>query len=192
MPGAAFALALGIALLVPLIFIAMARIEEIAPIAFGRRPLRLIAAPPLAPEADYAPKVSIHIPAYREPPDMLKATLDAVARLEYPNFECVVVINNTPDPAMWRPIEEHCRALGERFKFVNADNLAGFKAGALRLAHRAYRRRRRVIGIIDADYVVAPDWLKDLVPLLRAIRRSRWCRRRRTIATASAASCITP
>ena len=54
---------------------------------------------------------------------MLKATLDAVARLDYPNFECVVVINNTPDPAMWRPIEEHCRTLGERFKFVNADNL---------------------------------------------------------------------
>ena len=63
--------------------------------------------------------------------------------LDYPNFECVVVINNTPDPALWLPIEEHCRALGERFKFVQADNLAGFKAGALRLAHDAHRGRRR-------------------------------------------------
>ncbi len=48
-PGAAFALGLGIVLLVPLIIIALARIEEIAAIAFGRKPLRLITAPPLAP-----------------------------------------------------------------------------------------------------------------------------------------------
>ena len=120
-------------------------------------------SPPLVP--DHAPKVSIHIPAYREPPEMLKQTLDAVARLDYPNFECVVVINNTPDPAHWMPIEEHCRLLGDRFKFVRADNLQGFKAGALRLAMVHTAADAEVLGILDADYVVHPDWLKDLVPL---------------------------
>ena len=165
-PGAAFALGLGVLLLIPLIIIALARIDELAVIAFGRKPLRLIGAPPLVPETA-APKVSIHIPAYREPPDMLKQTLDAVARLDYPNFECVVVINNTPDPALWRPIEDHCRELGERFKFVNADNLQGFKAGALRLAMVHTAADAEVIGVIDADYVVQSDWLKDLVPLFR-------------------------
>ncbi len=164
-PGAAFALGLGTLLLIPLIVIALARIEEIASIAFGRKPMRLVPnAPPLAPEFA-APKVSIHIPAYREPPEMLKQTLDAVARLDYPNFECVVVVNNTPDPAMWMPVEEHCRVLGERFKFVLANNLEGFKAGALRLATVHTAADAEVIGIIDADYVVTPDWLKDLVPL---------------------------
>jgi cellulose synthase/poly-beta-1,6-N-acetylglucosamine synthase-like glycosyltransferase/exo-beta-1,3-glucanase (GH17 family) len=162
-PGSAFAFGLGITLLIPLVFIALARVEEIATVAFGRRPRRLIAGPLPAAEG-FAPKVSIHIPAYREPPDMLMATLDAVARLQYPDFECVVVINNTPDPAYWRPIEEHCRALGERFKFVNAVNLAGFKAGALRLALAHTAPDASIIGIIDADYVVHPDWLKDLVP----------------------------
>ncbi len=165
-PGAAFALGLGMILLIPLIIIALARIEEIAAIAFGRKPLRLIASPPLAPD-NAAPKVSIHIPAHCEPPEMLKQTLDAVARLDYPNYECVIVINNTPDPALWLPIEEHCRALGERFKFVRADNLAGFKAGALRLALIHTAADADVIGIIDADYVVQSDWLKDLVPLFR-------------------------
>ena len=163
-PGAVFALGLGLLLLIPLIVIALARIDELAAIAFGRKPLRLIEAPPLAPDAA-APKVSIHIPAYNEPPEMLKQTLDAVARLDYPNFECVVVINNTPDPALWRPIEDHCRALGERFKFVNADNLQGFKAGALRLAMVHTAADAEVLGVIDADYVVQPDWLKELVPL---------------------------
>jgi exo-beta-1,3-glucanase (GH17 family)/cellulose synthase/poly-beta-1,6-N-acetylglucosamine synthase-like glycosyltransferase len=162
-PGAVFAFGLGVMLLVPLVFIALARVEEIAAVAFGRSPRRLIAGALPSPEG-FAPKVSIHIPAYREPPDMLKATLDAVARLQYPEFECVVVINNTPDPAYWMPIEEHCRTLGERFKFVNADNLAGFKAGALRLALAHTASDASIIGIIDADYVVHPDWLKDLVP----------------------------
>ncbi len=161
--GAAFALGLGIALLIPLVVIALARIEEIAAVAFGRGPRRLITA--ALPATDgFAPKVSIHVPAHREPPEMLKATLDAVARLDYPNFECVVVINNTPDPAFWRPIEEHCRALGERFKFVNQDNVTGYKAGALRLALAHTAADAEIIGVIDADYVVRADWLRDLVP----------------------------
>jgi len=163
-PGAAFALGFGIVLLLPLVAIALSRLEEIAAIAFGRPPRRLANAPPLVPEP-YAPKVSIHIPACCEPPDMLKATLDAVARLAYPNFECVLVINNTPDPALWRPIEDHCRALGERFKFVRIENLAGYKAGALRLALAHTAPDAEIIGAIDADYVLEPDWLKDLVPL---------------------------
>src|SRR5262245_28992686 len=159
--GAGIALGLGGALLVPLMLIALSRMEEIAAIAFGekRRNLLLAAESPAA-----TPKVSIHIPAYRESPDMLKATLDAVAQLDYPNFECIVVINNTPDPAFWQPIEAHCQVLGERFKFVNAEKLAGFKAGALRLALAHTADDATVIGVIDADYVVNRDWLKDLAP----------------------------
>jgi len=163
-PGAAFALGLGIVLLIPLVFIALARVEEIASVAFGRSPRRLLAAPSLVPEG-YGPKVSIHIPAYREPPEMLKATLDAVATLTYPNFECIVVINNTPDPQFWQPVEEHCRALGERFRFVREDKLEGFKAGALRLALQHTAPDAEIIGVIDADYIVTPDWLTNLVPV---------------------------
>jgi exo-beta-1,3-glucanase (GH17 family)/cellulose synthase/poly-beta-1,6-N-acetylglucosamine synthase-like glycosyltransferase len=163
-PGAAFALGLGIVLLVPLVVIALARIDEIAAIAFGRPPRRLAASPPLVPDAP-TPKVSIHVPACCEPPDMLRATLDALAKLDYSNLECVVVINNTPDPAFWRPIEEHCLKLGERFKFVRIENHVGYKAGALRLALENTAADAEIVGVIDADYVVQPDWLKDLVPL---------------------------
>ena len=162
-PGAAFALGLGIVLLVPLVAIALSRLDEIAAIAFGRQPRRLANAPPLVPDG-FAPKVSIHVPACCESPEMLKATLDALARLDYPNFECVLVINNTPDPAQWRPVEQHCQTLGERFKFVRVENLTGYKAGALRLALTHTAPDAEIIASIDADYVVDPDWLKDLVP----------------------------
>ncbi|HLJ00799.1 MAG TPA: glycosyltransferase, partial [Bradyrhizobium sp.] len=168
--GSAFALTLGLILLVPLVLIAMARIEEIAAVAFGHKPRRLIVkgaavVPATIGDSVSFPKVSIHIPAYFEPPEMLKATLDAVARLDYPNFECVVIINNTPDPAFWQPIQDHCRALGERFKFINAEKVQGFKAGALKIAMERTAADAEIIGIIDADYVVGPDWLKDLVPV---------------------------
>jgi exo-beta-1,3-glucanase (GH17 family)/cellulose synthase/poly-beta-1,6-N-acetylglucosamine synthase-like glycosyltransferase len=168
--GSAFALTLGLILLVPLVLIAMARIEEIAAVAFGLKPQRLIVkGAPLAPatigDSVTFPKVSIHVPAYFEPPEMLKATLDAVSRLDYPNFECVVIINNTPDPEFWQPIQDHCRALGERFKFINAEKVQGFKAGALRIAMDRTAADAEIIGIIDADYVVQPDWLKNLVPV---------------------------
>lgn len=161
--GSALALTLGVILLVPLILIAMARIEEVATVAFGERPRRLIDKPLPAPDG-YAPKVSIHVPAYYEPPEMLKQTLDAVARLDYPNFECVVIINNTPDPTFWQPIQDHCRALGERFIFINAEKVQGFKAGALKIAMARTATDAEIIGVIDADYTVSPNWLKDLVP----------------------------
>ena len=167
--GSAFALTLGLILLVPLVLIAMARIEEIAAVGFGRKPRRLLvkgqSAAPAVAGAEAFPKVSIHVPAYFEPPEMLKQTLDAIARLDYPNFECVVIINNTPDPEFWQPIQDHCRALGERFKFINAEKVEGFKAGALRIAMARTAVDAEIIGIIDADYVVQPDWLKDLVPV---------------------------
>jgi glucan 1,3-beta-glucosidase len=164
--GSAFALTLGMTLLVPLVLIAMARIEEIAAVAFGRAPQRLLAKgkPVAGVEAGYCPKVSIHVPAYYEPVDMLKQTLDALARFDYPNYEVVVIINNTPDPAFWQPIQDHCRSLGERFKFINAEKVQGFKAGALRIAMDRTAVDAEIIGILDADYVVEPDWLKDLVP----------------------------
>src|SRR5258707_4722563 len=133
--GSAFALILGLILLVPLVLIAMARIDEIAAVAFGHGPRRLIAktaslAPATMGEGVTFPKVSIHIPAYFEPVEMLKQTLDAVSKLDYPNFECVCIINNTPDPTFWQPIQDHCRSLGERFVFINAEKVKGFKAGA--------------------------------------------------------------
>ena len=183
-PGAAFALGLGIVLLIPLVAIAFARIEEIAAVAFGNRPRRLAVAPPLVPEA-YAPKVSIHIPAYCEQPDMLNATLDAVARLEYPNFECILVINNTPDPTLWRPVEEHCATLGERFKFLRVEI-----SPASRPARYAWRSRTRrptprssppSIPITWSKPTGSRTWCRCL-----PIRASASCSRRRIIATALA------
>ena len=163
--GSAIMWILGLVLLVPLALLLYSRIGEIAAVAFGRRPHRLLPeAPADVVDSSYRPKVSIHIPAYREPPEMLRQTILSVAALDYPDFEVVVAINNTPDPAFTQPIEALCRELGPRFKFLNLQNWPGFKAGALREAMRQSAPDAEIIAVLDADYTVHKDWLKDLVP----------------------------
>jgi exo-beta-1,3-glucanase (GH17 family)/cellulose synthase/poly-beta-1,6-N-acetylglucosamine synthase-like glycosyltransferase len=123
---------------------------------------------PAKVDANYRPKVSVHVPAYNEPPDMLIETLDALAALDYPDYEVLVIDNNTKDESVWKPVEAHCAKLnerfGERFRFFHVAPLAGFKAGALNFALRHTVSDAEVIAVIDSDYIVKPEWLKDLVP----------------------------
>lgn len=123
-------------------------------------------APQLTPLPDNElPMVSVQVPAYNEPPDMLIQTLDALAALDYPHFEVVVVDNNTKDPAMWQPVAAHCRQLGPRFRFFHVDPLAGFKAGALNFALRETDAAAEIVAVIDSDYIVERNWLREMAPL---------------------------
>ncbi len=119
---------------------------------------------PRAVPEDQLPMASIHVPAYNEPPDMLMRTLDALAALDYPRFEVLVIDNNTKDAAIWEPVRAHCERLGPRFRFFHVDPLAGFKAGALNFALRHTAPEAELIGVIDSDYIVDPRWLLQLAP----------------------------
>ena len=117
-------------------------------------------------EADdaYRPKVSIHVPCYNEPPAMVKQTLDALANLDYPDFEVLIIDNNTKDPAVWEPVRDYCATLGPRFKFFHVAPLAGFKGGALNYLIPHTAPDAEVIAVIDSDYCVDRNWLKHMVP----------------------------
>jgi exo-beta-1,3-glucanase (GH17 family)/cellulose synthase/poly-beta-1,6-N-acetylglucosamine synthase-like glycosyltransferase len=110
------------------------------------------------------PRVSIHLPTHNEPPLMVIQTLNALARLDYENFEVIVLDNNTKDDRDWRPVEAHCATLGERFRFYHFDNMKGFKAGALNKALELTDPTAEFIGVIDSDYQVYPHWLKTVMP----------------------------
>ncbi len=125
--------------------------------------LRRAFVPLRVPDEDL-PMASVHVPAYNEPPDMVIETLNALARLDYPRYEVIVVDNNTEDPRVWEPVEAHCRKLGARFRFFHVTPLAGFKAGALNYALARTDPDAAVIAVIDSDYVVDPAWLRDLAP----------------------------
>ncbi|MGH8125634.1 MAG: glycosyltransferase [Rhodanobacteraceae bacterium] len=115
---------------------------------------------PDPPEAQ--PFVSIHLACYNEPPDMLIATLDSLAELDYGNYEVLVIDNNTKREEVWKPVEEYCARLGERFRFFHLDPWPGFKAGALNYGLKQTDPRADIIAVVDADYVVRKDWLAAL------------------------------
>ncbi|MDH4394992.1 MAG: glycosyltransferase family 2 protein [Limnobacter sp.] len=136
-------------------------------------------------QGERLPFVSIHVPAYEEPADMMIATLNALANLDYPHFEVVVVDNNTRNESTWRPVEAHCKALNlqnlsvqnprvednrrpeiqeKQFHFYHVSPLSGYKAGALNYALERTSSKAEVVAVIDADYKVTSNWLKDLVP----------------------------
>ncbi len=124
---------------------------------------------PLADDVDLdgnfgLPKVSLHVPICNEPPYMVRQTLDALAELDYPDFEVLVIDNNTRDPALWEPVAEHCARLGPRFRFFHLGRHKGFKAGALNFARRNTAPDAEIIGVLDSDYVVNSDWLRRMVP----------------------------
>lgn len=109
------------------------------------------------------PRVSIHVPCYAEPPQVVIATLDRLAALDYPNFEVLVVDNNTLDPELWQPVRSHCSALGDRFRFLHVEGLTGAKAGALNWALPHTDPAAELIAVVDADYQVEPEWLRCTV-----------------------------
>ena len=118
----------------------------------------------LKPFPGFTPKVSLHVPTYNEPPEVVQRTLQALARLDYPNFEILVVDNNTPDERVWRALESTVRQFGPRFRFVHLHNWPGFKSGALNFALAQTAPDAEIIGSIDADYQVEPNFLSELVP----------------------------
>ena len=112
-----------------------------------------------------SPRVSIHVPCFNEPPAMVIDTLDCLARLDYDDFEVIVLDNNTADEAVWRPVEAHCAGLGARFRFFHLDGVKGFKAGALNEALTRTDPDCLYVAVIDSDYQVEPYWLRRTMPL---------------------------
>lgn len=137
--------------------------EAVMTHALWRRPTAPLPERP-RPEA---PKVSIHVPCYAEPPEVVIATVERLARLRYRNFEIIVCDNNTPDEALWRPVQRYCRMLAARrpeiaFKFLHVAPLKGAKAGALNLCLKHTADDAEIVAVVDADYLAEPDFLARL------------------------------
>lgn len=124
---------------------------------------RFAPLPALPPERE--PFVSIHLACYNEPPEMVIETIDSLARSHYRNFEVLVIDNNTVDEEKWKPVEEHIARMGRpNFRFFHLRPWPGFKAGALNFALKETSPHAEIIGVVDADYVVNPDWIASLAP----------------------------
>ncbi|HEU5007956.1 MAG TPA: glycosyltransferase [Jatrophihabitantaceae bacterium] len=117
-----------------------------------------------AEHSDVLPFVSLHVPAYNEPPEMVIETLESLRAMDYPNYEIVVLDDNTDDESLWHPVREWCQQHG--IKFAHLQDWPGYKSGALNYALRELiDPRTELIGVIDSDYQLDPEFLRRCAPL---------------------------
>ena len=116
------------------------------------------------PAARDLPFVSLHVPAHNEPPDMVIDTLRKLLWLDYPNYEIIVIDDNTDDESLWRPVERWCRR--HAVKFAHLEDWPGYKSGALNYALRQMTdERAEIIGVVDSDYQLDKAFLRRCAPL---------------------------
>ncbi|UDY24522.1 glycosyltransferase family 2 protein [Nocardioides sp. Kera G14] len=114
--------------------------------------------------AEHRPFVSLHVPTHNEPPELVIETLRTLLALDYDDYEILVVDNNTTDPLLWRPLEEFCHT-DPRLVFIHLEDWPGYKSGALNYALTRVDPRTELIGIVDADYHVKREWLRECAPI---------------------------
>ena len=108
----------------------------------------------------YHPFVSIHVAAYNEK-RVIERLLQALAQLDYPEYEVVLVDDSTDESVQilqrWRTVP--------RFKILHRTSRAGYKGGALQEALKVMDPRAEYVVVFDADSVPFPDSIERLLPL---------------------------
>mgnify|MGYP001367934195 CR=1 FL=1 len=108
----------------------------------------------------YHPFVSVHVAAYNEK-RVIERLLTALAALDYPEYE-VVLVDDSTDESL--EILERWRNR-PRFKIGHRTSRAGYKGGALREALKVMDPRTEYVVVFDADSVPFPDSIERLLPL---------------------------
>ncbi len=113
--------------------------------------------------SDY-PIVTVQLPMYNEP-HVVERVIDAAANLDWPHDRLQIqVLDDSTDRTTLLArsrIEAH-RARGIDMELIHRSNRAGYKAGALSAG--LDQARGTFIAIFDADFVPAPNFLKQMLP----------------------------
>lgn len=112
--------------------------------------------------AYYLPKVAFHVPTYNEPAELVIATLQTLLAMDYPQDRmCILVGDDSTRAESATPISEFCAAHG--ITYVHRDDRRGYKAGALNGLLSRTPGDTALIAVIDADYQVQPNFLRETV-----------------------------
>ncbi|TAN56833.1 MAG: glycosyltransferase, partial [Magnetospirillum sp.] len=163
-PGTGLMLGLLLPAQLLLLFVVLIAGIEVTELTWASRFKRKFHALP-PDECKTFPKVSLHLPCYNEPPEMVKLTINSLLALDYPDFEVIVLDNNTKDPLVWGAVKDYCESLNDpRIRFYHLAPWPGAKAGALNFGLSVTAEDAEIIGVVDSDYLVDRNWLKGLVP----------------------------
>jgi cellulose synthase (UDP-forming) len=122
------------------------------------------------------PYVTILIPAFDEPLDVLAATLRAAAAIDYPRERfAVLLLDDLGDPQRNTLIAELASASGGcnlqiHSRVTGGGSRRAFKAGNLNFGVASSPPATEHFLLLDADQVCLPSILRDLVPYTHAER----------------------
>ncbi len=109
------------------------------------------------------PMVTIQVPIYNEPMNIVKKTLAAALKQDYPrNRYEIIVADDSNDPDKAKKLNRFCRKNGIKYSFRN--HRKGFKAGALN--NLTDISKGDVIAILDADDIPERTFLTSCVSTL--------------------------
>ncbi|MGB3776410.1 MAG: glycosyltransferase family 2 protein, partial [Leeuwenhoekiella sp.] len=111
--------------------------------------------------------ISIHIPFCNEPPEMVIATIQSCIKQQYPDFEIIVLSNNTTKTKLWKPVENFCKRYPNIIRFEHHEEMEGFKGGALDRCRALTGKKMRYLFTVDADYILDPYALRRAVRHLK-------------------------
>ena len=115
-------------------------------------------------DKNYKPFVSVHVACKSEPADIVNKTVEALTKLDYDNYEVIVIHSNNQDEKNYTKIKEYVESRGKNYIFVHLDTVSGFKAGALNYLNDNHMSKvADVVAIVDCDYLVTPDFLTKTV-----------------------------
>lgn len=137
--------------------------------------------PPVAPPVSDEDllSVTLQLPIYNEQ-HVVDRLIDAIGALDYPRDKLVVqVLDDSTDETtdlLCKKVEEW-KAKGLDIKLIRRADRQGYKAGAL--AYGLALSHTECVGIFDADFVPAPDFLRRVMPHFNAdphvaLVQTRW------------------
>ncbi|MEO5949857.1 MAG: glycosyltransferase [Candidatus Saccharimonadales bacterium] len=105
-----------------------------------------------------SPKVAVMIPAAGEPLSVLRETIEAAVRINYPNFDVYVLDDSKP--GMYKDL-----ALSLGVKYFRRSNVGVHKkAGNMNALIKKVGEKLDYILVLDADFVPSSEILSELVP----------------------------
>lgn len=123
---------------------------------------------PVERDETYRPKVSVLVTSKDEPASVVIKSVAALRKLDYPNYEVIVINSNSTDRDNYESIERYVDSCPDTFHFVHVDHVHGFKAGALNYLNQHCVSDDSVLeAIVDCDYLVDPDFLTRTVGYFR-------------------------
>ncbi len=110
----------------------------------------------------YEPKVAFQVPTFNEPPEMVIETVKSLMDVDYPEDRyMIMVLDDSTEEKYRAPLREFCQQ--HDIFYMHREDRHGYKAGALNDAMPHTPPDIELLAVIDADYQVNPDYLRNTV-----------------------------